>query len=396
MAWTLDAKLLDAHVEALEETSIESALRRFRACRLPNGGLDVHASTFARAYRVTDGSGKRACLRFWMADPHPSLTGIYMALVREPGLLKRSKLPWVQLFERSMEVGGQVIPAVLMKWSSGVPLGQSIDSSANNPSRLLSLGEALRSRFVELNDAGVSHGDLRASNVIVQMKGGSPRVELIDLDSLRWRGGPSIPRVVGGNLVWQNVYSRFRVDPLAADYLDQAMLYLTIVAVAESPARWKGSTDGFLMLGQLKADAEDVLTTLGRMQGPPATIASVVRRVMNGLGSWEDLPDALAGRQLRNDVGEGAFWGSVFSRPVSPNTVAKPVESTQQEQAAAPPPSPQAQTQQQRQAPPASSASQSVKGGTHEEHLRVIAFRWLAFWIAIVLLAVLARMLWQQ
>jgi len=241
---------------------------------------------------------------------------------RTDGFVEQFGIPRSRLFRRALVVDGNTVPAVLMDWVEGAALGDAIADRLPNASYLRRLAETLRRRFAQMNVSAVSHGDLRASNIIISEESGMS-VRLIDLDSLRWHGGPAKHRVVGGNLAWEGLRKEMRVSTLESDYLDQALTYLTVIAVATRPALWRVSTDGYLTPDHLQGDSDEILGVLQSGGGRAGRIATAVRQVIDGRRPWADLSDAIA----RDDTGPMAqedFWAAFFERGGAMSAKAKP------------------------------------------------------------------------
>jgi serine/threonine protein kinase len=322
MAWTLPANVLDACVKDLSRWAQVEELSGLSLLNPAQPERDARSSQWARAYHVRRADGSSACLRFWYSEPHVSIIETYEAMALEDGFAERFGVPRTQLFRRAIVVGGNTIPAVLMDWIEGAALGDTIASRLPNPSYLRRLAEALRRRFAQMNAAAISHGDLRASNIMISEK--APiSVSLIDLDSLRWSGGPRMSRAVGGNPAFEALRKEMRVSMLESDYLDQALTYLTLVSVAARPALWRVSTDAYITPDHLRGDSDEILQSLQSGGGKPGRIALAVRQVIDGRRPWSVLRDAIA----HEDTGPMAhedFWGVFFERPGAVPPEAKP------------------------------------------------------------------------
>jgi len=309
--WSLDPKLLDALVRKLRTVASSDELRAYEIALLPNGAVDVYASAYARAYRVKGADGSYTCLRFWLNTAPKAILDTYSALQRHPDVHKACGISRVRILDKAITVDGTPIPAVLMDWVDGSSVADAVTTNLKNSAELVRVAEALRSTFVTLNEQQTSHGDLRASNILTAIERRSLRVGLIDLDSIRWAGGPTAARPIGGNEMWNAIRQRDRVSMLESDYLDQAVTYLTIVAVAADRGLWRGSTDGFLTFKHLQADADEVWHRLDQMKGTPARVATAVRRAAEKPGHWSAVAEA-----LRDEAGvvltERTFWDAAI------------------------------------------------------------------------------------
>jgi hypothetical protein len=309
--WALDAKLLDALVRNLRTVASSDELREYEVALLPSGAVDAHASAYARAYRVKAGDGSYTCLRFWLNTAPKAILETYTALQRSPSVYRGCGISHVRIVDEAINVDGTAVPAVLMDWVEGSALADAVTANLTNSSELVRVAEALRSTFVALNEQRTSHGDLRSSNILTAIERRSLKVGLIDLDSIRWPGGPTAVRPVGGNDMWKSIWQRDRVSMLESDYLDQAVTYLTVVLVAADRGLWRGPTDGFLTFKHLRADSDEVWRRLNQMKGTPARLATAVRRVTDKAGHWADVAEA-----LRDTTGvvltERTFWDAAI------------------------------------------------------------------------------------
>jgi|GEM_PF-2284371 len=308
------SKILDAHVTNLSAVALHDSLRQLEVLRRHGGELDAHESAFARAYRVKRADGSSACLRFWKnVPPERSFLTLYSALEQAHEMCTRLSLPNVALISEAITVKETRIPAVVMDWVEGSPLGDYVDRNLSTPANLSSTAEALRRLFNAHNATRTSHGDLRASNILARFDANSVQVGLIDLDSIRWNGGPELPRVVGGNVAWDELRKRHHVSALEYDYLDQAMTYLAVVAVAQNVSLWPGSTDDFLTVDYLRGDSDATLRDLEKLSGAPARVASAVRRVVQSQGLWSELSEAMVGSSSET-LHPDEFWRRAFVR----------------------------------------------------------------------------------
>ncbi len=307
MAWLLDPLLVDSYVLGVAELARDERLRTLKPILLAPSKVEVYSSQFARAYRVRDGDGRELCLRLWLDGTSlESVIEIYAALDDE-GLRPRVPgLPNTRLIHHAFEFGGDVVPAVLMDWVKGEHLGDWLSRNRSKPTQTLRMLSTLRKSFVSWNDAGVSHGDLRASNIVVRSGGHGISVAFIDLDSLRWWSGPPAPRILGGNPLSEELRMQHQVGLLEQDHLDQAMTLLVIAATAGKPQLWRGSTDDYLWLDRLGKDPDSLLRHLGNIRGFVGSVALAVRRVFQDRGCWSELAPALAGRTV--SLSEDIFW----------------------------------------------------------------------------------------
>lgn len=395
------SKVLDAYVRKLSTAALHGSLRTLQVQTRLDGELDAHESEFARAYRVKQSDGSPRCLRFWKSvPPEPSFLAIYSALERSPPISDRLSLPKVTLLNEAITVRGTAIPAVLMDWMEGLGLGDYLAYNLSKPAELRSTADALLQLFTIQNDGQISHGDLRASNILVRSNADVVHIGMIDLDSFRWSDGPSLPRTVGGNPAWDELRRQHGVTPLEYDYLDQAMIYLTFIALSLDSSRWPGSTDDFLTLGYLRGDPDETLTGLEQLAGPPGRIAASVRRVLHARGHWLELHSAMAEESQSAPLKGDVFWRRTLLR-VPASQPAPPPQPT-----AAPLP-PRMRTKHRPSTPatpgtmsppPPPSSRRPVRGlaGISRRLRSRQAWKW-AFWIAgIIVLLVVAYYIWKK
>lgn len=308
--WPLKPNFLDALVRDLSSITPCQSLKLYRAVQLSGDGLlSAFGSAHARAYQVQQENGELACLRFWTDTPQVSVLQTYSLLENSPKIYRECGLTKVQLIPEALVVSEKSIPAVLMDWVRGKALADAIEEALNDPRILSRIAEALRSTFSSLNRQGISHGDLRASNITITFRNEQPIVGFVDFDSIRWRGGAESERVFGGNQVWEKIIPKPCPTVLQSDLMDQAHIYLTLLVLSKDRSLWESPTDHFLTQNcQFKM----ILSRAKEMAGRPAEVAKIVNRVVSGEGSWEDL-GLIFQKEHGPALTEDMFWDVLIS-----------------------------------------------------------------------------------
>ena len=161
-------------------------------------------------------------------------------------------------FQRQgVRVNGSLYPLVKMTWSSGVTLGEFVESNVRNSSSLAALVASLRQLSAFLESQGLAHGDIQPGNVMVS--GNGRALQLIDYDGMYIGALKGLGSSELGQRNFQHP-SRAHSDwDATLDRFSFISLDLTLRALSQSPQLWastRSDADGFLFRANDFADPD--------------------------------------------------------------------------------------------------------------------------------------------
>jgi hypothetical protein len=237
MAWPA-AYEYQAAVQSADNFS-EPALRTARPA-LNALGLPIAAcGNFAAVFRM-ENAGGRFALRCFLRDV-PGRAERY-ALLRS--WLENREVPWLLPFRyvaEGIRLGGRWFPVVLMTWVEGETLDAWVNRNLGQPGKLKETADRWKQLADGLHASGIAHGDLQASNIMVDSAG---NLKLVDYDALFV---PSLA-AAGPGEIGHAAYQHpgRRPDQQDADEGDFASLviYVSLLALEDDPTLWQEYNDG--------------------------------------------------------------------------------------------------------------------------------------------------------
>lgn len=153
------------------------------ACKVETSGIGLpfpRSGGFAITYKLL-GNGRNWALRVFHKDrTQARLAERYGAVERG---IKNSGLPYFVDFKflvAGISIQTQTYPAVKMEWAEGIVLGTYIEKNRKNKSALMTLRQSIQKMSVEMEKAGIAHGDLQTDNVLVAQNG---NLKFVDYDA---------------------------------------------------------------------------------------------------------------------------------------------------------------------------------------------------------------------
>jgi hypothetical protein len=233
-------------VRHLSRFTREPRLQAAQPYGLPNGGLTAYSGGYSRVYPVASG-GRRFALRCWTADVGDARERYR----RIDAYLRQQTLPYFVEFEYledAIVVKGKHYPVLWMEWAEGPRLREFVGQNLGNRNALRALAAAFREMVGGLHAARISHGDLQDENIIVQPTPAGPTLKLIDYDSLFV---PSLAgfadQIIGVSHYQHPRRSALRVACEHVDYFSECVIYLSLLAYAESPNLWNAHAEKRLL-----------------------------------------------------------------------------------------------------------------------------------------------------
>ncbi len=153
------------------------------SCKVETSGIGLpfpRSGGFAITYKLL-GNGKNWALRVFHKDrTQARLAERYGAVERG---IKNSGLPYFVDFKflvAGISIQTQTYPVVKMEWAEGVVLGTFIEKNRKNKSALTVLRQSIQKMSVDMEKAGIAHGDLQTDNVLVAQNG---NLKFVDYDA---------------------------------------------------------------------------------------------------------------------------------------------------------------------------------------------------------------------
>jgi serine/threonine protein kinase len=221
-------KNLDAFLKVPELKGAKARLNKF------NGNPFVFVGGFNMVFQLTHKSKKWA-FRVWHV-PIDIDKERYRSIASYLGTIKLPYFADTIYDEKGLIVSGESLDTVRMEWLEGLLLKDYIKSKLNDKAALEKLAKTFLQMCEDLMDNNISHGDLQEGNILVNPNG---KINLIDYDSVCIPSIEGQSELVTGLKGYQHP-SRFKSGKasLKADYFSELIIYLSILAIAESPDLW--------------------------------------------------------------------------------------------------------------------------------------------------------------
>jgi serine/threonine protein kinase len=153
------------------------------ACKVETNGIGLpypRSGGFAITYKLL-GNGRNWALRVFHKDrTQARLAERYGAVERG---IKNSGLPYFVNFKflvAGISIQTQTYPAVKMEWAEGIVLGTHIEVNRKNKPALMTLRQSIQKMSVDMEKAGIAHGDLQTDNLLVAQNG---NLKFVDYDA---------------------------------------------------------------------------------------------------------------------------------------------------------------------------------------------------------------------
>jgi serine/threonine protein kinase len=202
---------------------------------------------------ISNSGNEKRAYRIWYIDNLNHQMLKTARLVAEE--IKKTKLPYFvgyEFIEEAISVEGKRIPGVKMDWIEGEKLDDYIRSHAD-PSQIRSLAGKFRSMCEDFSKAGISHGDLSNSNILVTPSGD---IRLVDYDSMYFPAmkGKGYMQTTFGQPAFQHPKRRTSGTLLASskdDNFSQLVIYLSLLAMAADSSLIHGISEEELIFNNI-------------------------------------------------------------------------------------------------------------------------------------------------
>lgn len=245
------------YVEALQNTDVcftDPALRGAKVTMDRLGMPRPISGNFASVFALTDASGRRYAVKCFtqnVSDQHKR----YNAISRRLAQLNPEELsqPWKMEFEYLDEgilVDGFRWPVLKMAWMDGIGLLRWLDQNYYRPDLVEYLADQFLQLVVDLEKAGVAHGDLQHGNLLVAPDN---TLRLVDYDGMYVEALAGLPAGEEGHRHYQSPKRQAADFGPLMDRFSAWLIYLSLQVLAHDSGLWfrMHDPDGeFLLLEQ--------------------------------------------------------------------------------------------------------------------------------------------------
>ncbi|AFY84645.1 protein kinase family protein [Oscillatoria acuminata] len=226
--------------------------------------------------------------------------------------------------DEGIRVNGKCYPTVRMEWVEGKDLKTYIRDNLKNPQKLRDLAMAWIDLSKTLFNQGIAHGDLQHGNILV-IDTGISSLKLIDYDSLYFcqdggckddfiKGIPDYQHPLRGSLSKQC---------REIDFFSQLVIYLSIIALAESPSLWnrfKLDQSEHLLFSKNDFSSPDkpnnIFEALANLSSPLQDIAWEMKHICK-LTDFKAIPSLETVLTKAGILSQPVGW---FPQPINPTT----------------------------------------------------------------------------
>ena len=212
---------------------------------------------FASVYKVTSAQ-KTYAVRCFLTNTRD----VEERYARISEYVMNDSLPYTVAFEflhHGVRIRGKWFPILKMDWVEGKTLDLYIEENLSQPEKLLELILNFRTMCVDLDAAGIAHGDLQHGNIIVTPHG---ELRLVDYDGMFV---PSMKEWYSnelGHRHYQHPLRKATDFGPAMDTFSMNSIYLSLIAVAEDPGLYTRCNAGADCLLLRKTDYEKPLDSV--------------------------------------------------------------------------------------------------------------------------------------
>lgn len=263
-------------VTDLAQFAREPRLRKAVPVRTRVGNrLLSYSGGFSRVYAVQY-EGRRYALRCWHSDVD-SASWRYTCIGEHLKADPLSSFVEFEFLDDALIVNDSTVPVLWMEWAEGERLRTFLDEHHGNRDTVRTLAESFRQIVGELHRRKMAHGDLSDENLLVEMGSGTPRLRLIDYDSVFVPALRERPSKIIGLPNYQHPRRGTLAHPCeAADYFSELVIYLSLSALTYDSSLWKPGLDKQLLLTDRDFRDPDQSELLQRIRGLSDEIGGMV------------------------------------------------------------------------------------------------------------------------
>jgi serine/threonine protein kinase len=155
--------------------------------------------------------------------------------------IKSKKLPYFADFsydENGLLVNGALVDTIRMQWLEGDLLKDYLEKNYLDKTKIKKVADTFFKMCEDLHIHKISHGDLQHGNIFIDNQ---ENIQLIDYDSICVSNIEGEEELVSGLKGYQHPsrFAEHNKTTLKADYFSELVIYLSLIALAESPQLWE-------------------------------------------------------------------------------------------------------------------------------------------------------------
>ena len=197
------------------------------------GRLVAYAGGFSVVFPYKTANGEKWAFRCWHSDIKNSKKR-YETI---SDAIKKSHLSFLcefQYIDKGINVEGTIYPTTRMRWIDGTTIKDYICQNRNSKDLLITLADNFLKMTQALHSQSLAHGDLQHGNILVDR---NHQLYLVDYDSFYCPMLKGEADTVTGLADYQHparISNKTVSEKL--DYFSELIIYLSILAIAESPS----------------------------------------------------------------------------------------------------------------------------------------------------------------
>lgn len=188
--------------------------------------------------------------------------------------------------EKGIFAGTKVWPILYMQWVSGLRLNHYLDKYIDNTECIQLIADQFTELVNQLHQKKISHGDLQDGNIIIYEYKSSPKLRLIDYDSLYVPTLQNTERVLHGVPGYQHPLRQTnKLEDTKADYFSELVIYLSLCAYLEQPELWKTQTEQQLLFTKedfINPDRSEIFAKLSRLSSEVQFLSNKLKEYCKG------------------------------------------------------------------------------------------------------------------
>lgn len=255
------------YAEALQDTSLcfsDDDLRGGRVQLTAMGTPRAISGNFASVFSVLGTNGKRYAVKCFtrnVVDQHDR----YSAVSTE---LSRLDRPWkvgIDYQPAGILVQGTWLPILKMEWIEARGLLTWLEANLHDPEAIAAVAAAFAAAVIDLQEAGLAHGDLQHGNLLVDTSG---QLRLIDYDGMFLPSLASHGAVEKGHVNYQSPARTMQDYDHTVDRFGAWLIYVSLLLLMQDPGLWPqfhADGDEKLLFGQSDFDDPHTLWALSEI-----------------------------------------------------------------------------------------------------------------------------------
>ncbi len=255
------------YAEALQDTSLcfsDGDLRGGRVQLTAMGTPRAISGNFASVFSVLGTNGKRYAVKCFTRNVVDQQAR-YSAVSTE---LSRLDRPWkvgIDYQPAGILVQGTWLPILKMEWIEARGLLTWLEANLHDPEAIADVAAAFAAAVIDLQEAGLAHGDLQHGNLLVDTSG---QLRLIDYDGMFLPSLVAHGAVEKGHVNYQSFARTMRDYDDTVDRFGAWLIYVSLLLLMQDPGLWPqfhADGDEKLLFGQSDFDDPHTLWALSEI-----------------------------------------------------------------------------------------------------------------------------------